>query len=121
MTSVNGAGIILVYGNRVLLLKGVKTGIWSFPKGHSEPNDADLLATAVRETREETGYVNGVDYTIGERVRLDKRVYWKGHVTTLKRPIISEEHTHWRWVLLDEIDWLNVNSGVKEWQMQSRS
>jgi glyoxylase-like metal-dependent hydrolase (beta-lactamase superfamily II)/8-oxo-dGTP pyrophosphatase MutT (NUDIX family) len=30
-------------------------GFWSFPGGRSEPEDADRIATAVRETREEVG------------------------------------------------------------------
>jgi len=117
MTSMNGAGIVLIYKDRVLLLKGIKTGIWSFPKGHAEQNDKDLMETAVRETKEETGYIQGLDYTLGERLRLDKRVYWKGYVSSSKRPLISNEHSHWRWVTVDEINWLNVNSGVREWQM----
>ena len=44
------------------------SGQIAFPGGRYEPSDADLLATAIRETREETG----VDLTSAERLgRLD--------------------------------------------------
>ena len=41
-------------GGRFLLLRGRKTGEWGFPKGHQYPGE-DLVATALRETAEETG------------------------------------------------------------------
>ena len=51
----------LVYGtilvspnNTVLLIKGRRTGKWSFPKGHSEQGETEIDC-ALRETYEETG------------------------------------------------------------------
>ncbi|HEY0011009.1 MAG TPA: NUDIX domain-containing protein [Candidatus Paceibacterota bacterium] len=38
----------------VLLVQSLE-GVWGLPKGHPEPEDADAVATALRELREETG------------------------------------------------------------------
>lgn len=40
--------------NRILLVKGRKTGIWSFPKGHPKKGET-AFQCARRETYEETG------------------------------------------------------------------
>ncbi|MFV0461331.1 MAG: NUDIX hydrolase [Actinomycetales bacterium] len=42
-----------------LLVHHRKAGFWMQPGGHWEPGDASLLATAVREVREETGLEPG--------------------------------------------------------------
>ena len=111
-----GAGIILRDGDDYLLLQGAQTGIWSFPKGHAEPTDQDLMDTAIRETYEETGYVHGQDYQIvGEPVRLDKRSYWNAvPIRNLMQPRISDEHWRWRWVTKTDMEWLQVNNGVRD-------
>jgi len=57
----HGAGLGLVLGNKILMGKRSDTpfhGRWSVPGGCREKGvDKDDLATAVRETREETGIV----------------------------------------------------------------
>ena len=113
-----GAGIILTLDNSVLLLQGVK-GPWSFPKGHMEPSDATTLDTAIREMWEETGYVLGLDYEIvSDKMRLDKRVYWMARpLRSLQDPILSpREHKAFKWVPIEDIEWLNTNTGVKVWK-----
>jgi len=115
MTS--GAGIILVRDGKVLLLQGV-SGIWSFPKGHGEDEDPNPFVTAVRETYEETGYMLGVDYEIiGDRMRLEKRIYWTARpLRTLREPsLIAREHKGYKWVPVGDVNWLNINGGVKAW------
>lgn len=44
---------------RVLLLHHKTLGKWLQPGGHAEPGDHTLLAAAVREVEEETGFVRG--------------------------------------------------------------
>ena len=57
----HGAGLGLVLGNKILMGKRSDTpfhGTWCVPGGCREKSvDKDDLATAVRETREETGIV----------------------------------------------------------------
>ena len=48
-------GMILVSPlGKVLIVKGQRTGIWSFPKGHLEANEQSYYC-ALRELKEETG------------------------------------------------------------------
>ena len=118
-----GAGIILCDGDHYLLLQGAQTGIWSFPKGHSEETDHDLMDTAIRETYEETGYIHGKDYQIvGNPVRLDKRTYWNAiPLRILRNPLLSDEHWRWRWANKTDMEWLQVNNGVRDFMHQLRS
>ena len=119
-----GAGIILILDDSVLLLQGVK-GSWSFPKGHGEVGDASPIDTAIRETWEETGYVHGLDYEIvGDKMRLDKRIYWTARpLRPLLDPVLRpREHKAFKWVPIKDLNWLNINAGVKVWmQRQERA
>ena len=122
--SMIGAGIILTQDDSVLLLQGAK-GSWSFPKGHGEVGDASPIDTAIRETWEETGYVNGLDYEIvGDKMRLDKRIYWTARpLRPLLDPVLCpREHKAFKWVPIKDLNWLNINAGVKVWmQRQERA
>jgi 8-oxo-dGTP pyrophosphatase MutT (NUDIX family) len=119
-----GAGIILIHlseaGPRYLMLKGSRSGIWSFSKGHPEFVDrGSPLRTAVRETEEETGYVNGCDYTIiGDAIRFGKRPYWLGVVTAEVPPpmkLSRTEHVESAWLSRNEIVNLDSNTDVRAW------
>lgn len=48
--------------NRILLVKGRRGNMWSFPKGHKEKYDKSSLACALRELKEETGISLQLDY-----------------------------------------------------------
>lgn len=117
-----GAGIILMRftaaGPKFLMLKGRRSCVWSFPKGHPEDVDKNSpLRTAVRETQEETGLVNGHDYTIvGDAIRFGKRPYWLGIVQG--EPTVQlcwHEHIEWCWMSRDEIAEANANTDVRAW------
>lgn len=121
-----GAGIILVRMDgdtaRFLLLRGRDTGIWSFSKGHPELTDrARPLRTAVRETYEETGLMNGRDYAIvGNSVRFGKRPYWLGVVVpeaVSRVRVAHAEHNMAAWLTHTEIESLkmNTNTDVRVW------
>lgn len=121
-----GAGIILVRldgpAARFLLLRGRDTGIWSFSKGHPEVTDhARPLRTAVRETYEETGLMNGRDYAIvGNSVRFGKRPYWLGVVmpeAVNRVRVAHAEHDLAAWLTHSEIEDLKMrtNTDVRVW------
>ena len=111
--------------DRFLLLKGLDSGVWSFPKGHPEAIDGGMpLCTAVRETREETGLVAGVDYDIlGESIRFGKRPYWIGVVrpTAGRIRLANDEHSMATWFTWAEIAQLDAcNTDVRCWIKKSR-
>ena len=117
-----GAGIILMRFSETwpqfLMLKGRRSCVWSFPKGHPETVDkCSPLRTAVRETQEETGLVNGRDYTIiGDAIRFGKRPYWLGIVhgdPTIQ--LCWHEHIEWTWSTRNEIMELESNTDVRSW------
>jgi 8-oxo-dGTP pyrophosphatase MutT (NUDIX family) len=117
-----GAGIILMRmidnTPQFLMLKGRRSNVWSFPKGHPEIIDANSpLRTAVRETKEETGLVNGINYTIvGDAIRFGKRPYWLGIVHGETTVILcSHEHTEWCWATCTEIQQMDSNTDVRAW------
>ena len=51
------AGGVVVHDGRVLVLRRPGRGEVRLPKGHVEPGE-EVQATALRETREESGYAN---------------------------------------------------------------
>jgi 8-oxo-dGTP pyrophosphatase MutT (NUDIX family) len=117
-----GAGIVLVRntsdGPCFLLLRGTDTGVWSFPKGHAEYIDrGDAMATAIRETLEETGYRANTDYMIvSDRFRLGKRPYWVGkmNATSSWTPRLApREHSMFGWFHASDLEKLNANTDVR--------
>jgi 8-oxo-dGTP pyrophosphatase MutT (NUDIX family) len=117
-----GAGIVLVRntseGPCFLLLRGADTGVWSFPKGHTENIDrGDAMATAIRETLEETGYQMDIDYMIvSDRFRLGKRPYWVGkmNATSSWTPRLApREHSAFGWFYANDLEKLNANTDVR--------
>jgi len=83
-----------------------------------EPRDrGDPLATAIRETWEETGYRLGTDYTItSERFRLGKRPYWVGRMNATAgwTPYLApREHSMFGWFRASELETLNANTDVR--------
>lgn len=68
MTIISGAGIVIYSPDRthILLIKDSRSHKWSIPKGSVESYDDALIATAIREVQEESGYTWGIDYMIDQ-------------------------------------------------------
>jgi bis(5'-nucleosidyl)-tetraphosphatase len=104
---IHAAGCIVYRKSRgFLLLK--KKDFWEFPKGKVDSKDADLLATAVRETREETGLV---DLQILEGFHEQEHYKLSGQekqvdyflAVTHDNPKISSEHLGFGWFSAEEV------------------
>jgi 8-oxo-dGTP pyrophosphatase MutT (NUDIX family) len=116
-SSKKGAGVILTNSKgKYLLVKGVHTAVWSFPKGHLEKGET-FLECAIRECKEETGvYIN--DYVlINNPFRLSKRNYWywEGIILNDNVKLIydKKEATDAGWFTYHEILLLNSNCEVR--------
>lgn len=79
--------------------------------GHVDPGEDDFT-TALRETQEEAGYTNDdlnihkdqqkiLNYKVNGKDKIV--VYWLAELRdTQKNPILSNEHTEFRWLLKDD-------------------
>jgi 8-oxo-dGTP pyrophosphatase MutT (NUDIX family) len=104
-------GSILITSDRkVLVIRGRKSGKWSFPKGHSEENESELDA-AIRETKEETGLVLNTWYQ--QCVQLATGIYFLYNVNEqICKPLDIKEVIETRWVSLYALKKMNVNIDV---------
>ena len=98
------------HGNtEILLIQHVRSGCWSFPKGHMEEGETELQ-TAVREIKEETNIDISIDdpsfrETVIFSPRRDTRkevVYFVGRATSFDAAAQEEE--------ISEIRWLEIGS-----------
>jgi len=111
------AGVILQSADRYLLVQSRFTGKWSFTKGHAEPHDINLLETATREVKEETGFLETIHYTIDSGpYEIGRSTYWMGtikgnHTPTLKQ----DEHTGVGLFTKKEIRALKTNKDIRSW------
>jgi len=112
-----GAGIQLFKGKEVLMVQGLRSGRWGFPKGHREDFDADWRATAVREIREETGFEEGVNFAVcSEASHWGSRIYWTGRLIQDMEPVVNaSEHRAVRWVHRKKLDGMRLTRDVEEW------
>lgn len=116
MKTLNASGFILarLQDNepRYLLLRSARHGGWGFPKGHADPGEDDL-ATARRETLEETGIddvtlVEGFSHRSEYDVRSGKRGSYHKVVTYFlglagqAAHMLSDEHNQAGWFTLPE-------------------
>ncbi len=111
------AGFIVYRSSRGFLL--LKKDFWEFPKGKVDAQDVDLLATARRELREETGIATMVvlegfhEHEVYPLGKLRKRVdYWL--CTTHENPTISSEHRGFAWCSVSEANVLLDFASKKE-------
>ncbi|MBE6902494.1 MAG: NUDIX domain-containing protein [Ruminococcaceae bacterium] len=98
------------YGNtEILLIKHIKSGYWSFPKGHMEQGETEIQ-TAVREIKEETNIDISIDdpsfrETVIFNPRRDTRkevVYFVARATSHEVKAQEEEISEIRWVEISQ-------------------
>lgn len=100
--------------NTVLLVKGRKSGKWSFPKGHKHKVYAETyLECAVRETREETG----VDLSDTSHVSVHRLSVGEYYLFELQGelPIVIEDTSEIeeaRWMSLEDMSNVACNVDV---------
>ena len=122
-----GAGIQLFTPDRTktLLVQGQRSGRWGWTKGHRDSVDKSWLETAIREVKEESGFVYGIHYSICNSFpqQWGKRLYWQG-VTYLDEPVPIHnvsEHRNIQWVALNDVPLLETTKDVNEWTYLSNS
>lgn len=111
------AGIILQSADRYLLVQSRFTGKWSFTKGHAEPWDINLLETATREVKEETGFLETIHYTIDSGpYEIGRSTYWMGTINGNHTPTLKQdEHTGAGLFTKKEIRALKINKDIRSW------
>lgn len=117
-----GGGLVILHPSEkaVLLIRDDRTNKWSFPKGRQEDYDADLIATAIRETEEETGFVFNKDYVLDKTVcrsYANTQLVLAHAVTTdLPFEVCNAHHVaEVAWVPFDKIASLNPNLPLRLW------
>ncbi|MDR0197265.1 MAG: NUDIX domain-containing protein [Oscillospiraceae bacterium] len=96
------------HGNtEILLVRHVRSGYWSFPKGHIEKGENEV-ETAIREIKEETGIDVLVDTGFREIVTYSPRrditktvVYFIARAKSLNLTAQQEEISDIRWIEID--------------------
>ena len=110
-------GILRVHeptGCRYAMVQGRCTGIWSFPKGHAYPEETPLEC-AKREIQEETGITLPTEPV--KRIRLKGGMYYVFDIPQPSFPDVLDDTVEIidrRWVTLDEMRTMPINSGVRD-------
>lgn len=97
------------HGNtEILLVRHLKAGHWSFPKGHMEAGETEE-ETALREIKEETGLDVLIDTGFRETVTYSPKrntkktvVYFVGMATSHELVPQKEEISQLRWLEIDQ-------------------
>jgi 8-oxo-dGTP diphosphatase len=98
-----GAGIIFIHDDKILLLQNDK-GLWEIPGGKKNKGEK-FLEAAIRETAEEIGYCpefKKIGYYIHENNKNKFKIYF-GLVDSKFECKISDEHIDWKWANIDKL------------------
>jgi 8-oxo-dGTP pyrophosphatase MutT (NUDIX family) len=98
--------------NRIILVKGRRTGKWSFPKGHKNRNES-YLACAIRETLEETGLdLDGQRHVACHKLSVGVYYFFELEEEVELCPCDTEEVEEAGWFGIDEIRTMSCNVDV---------
>lgn len=98
--------------NKVLLVKGKKGQMWSFPKGHRERSDKNSLACALRELKEETGISLHKDYIAYKKYKAGEYFIYSVPEEYRTFPQDTREIEDANWFTYEEICELKKNIDV---------
>jgi 8-oxo-dGTP pyrophosphatase MutT (NUDIX family) len=98
--------------NKILLVKGRRGQIWSFPKGHYEKSDKTSLACALRELKEETGISLKQEYISFKKYKAAEYFIFEVPEEYRLFPKDTHEIDEARWFTYEEICQLNKNIDV---------
>ena len=118
--SKRSAGIIFTDGKSILLLKRSgdcqHSGTWAFPGGHGKQGESDI-ATAIRETKEETGVKSIPGYRFDSLTSRDGHKRFTTFLYRVTSPFdcdLSDEHSDWLWVPFEDIKIKNLHPKLEE-------
>lgn len=98
--------------NRILLVKGRRGQVWSFPKGHRERTDKTSVACALRELKEETGIALDSDYICCKRYKAGEYYIYQVPEEFRTFPIDTDEIEEADWFTFEDICQLKKNIDV---------
>ena len=113
-------GVILLQGNKILLVLQRCCNTWGFPKGHKKKKES-MYSCALRELTEETGIKN---LTIQAMYIGGKNLSGTGGFYVFKmkeedycalKPIDTKEISEAKWIDIEEAKKLEINKAVKNY------
>jgi 8-oxo-dGTP pyrophosphatase MutT (NUDIX family) len=114
------SGIFFTDGKKVLLLKrsdeGDYSNTWALPGGKGKDGETEIGA-AIRETKEETGLSSIPGYRFDSLSSQNGQQKFTGFLYRVSEPFdikISNEHTDWDWVDLDNLKSKDLHPKFKE-------
>jgi 8-oxo-dGTP pyrophosphatase MutT (NUDIX family) len=113
-----GAGVFFTNGKKVLLLKrsgkGDNGGTWGLPGGKLEEGESSIDG-AIREAKEECGRIKGQRFD--DLKETDGLHDWTTFFFKVEKPFkckLSDEHTDYKWVELENIKKYNLHPKLRE-------
>lgn len=118
------AGIAILNPTRtaILLVRCAVSGKWSIPKGGVEHDDSSVLATAIREVKEETGLAAGDHYRFPEESTSFEHLFGNGNTINFFYSVAETESslTPVNPAEIAEVAWIPINKLRKKIKMMNR-
>ena len=112
------AGIFFTDGHKVLMLKRREedNGTWALPGGKAKKGETQIGA-AIRETKEETGLEAIPGHRFEDFTSANGRKTFTCYMYRVSEPFdvdISDEHTAWEWMNLDDLNSQDLHPKFRE-------
>ena len=112
------AGVLVKYGEEVLLLKRTNDGLWAMPGGHVDRDELPING-AIRELLEETGIsVSKGDLKLLSRVLNKEYSIYSSYLYETNKRIepskLNDEHSEWGYFVVDNLPQPMMPAAEKE-------